>query len=126
MLAPSFHVTYCFGGLLSFSGGGVEVCPLPFDEALLSGLADGGAAASGKADGAVGVTSGLVLGTAFEFGVEFGLVSGVAFALGSGATVSGGIVLPGLVVALGLGVVALGLVLCVWAAGLCGLTEVGC
>lgn len=103
--------SYCFGGVVVvLSGGGVEVvapvCPAPFDEPLLSGLVDGGAAGSGLTDGETGVASGFVLGTVlgFLFGVTSGLVPGVIFGfrVASGA-VSGGIVLPGLaVVPLGL------------------------
>jgi hypothetical protein len=107
--------------VLVLFGGGVEVvppvCPVLFDEPLMSGLTGGGAAGSGGADGETGVKSGFVPGTAFGFvlGVKLGLVSGVTFGFGtaSGATLSGGMVLLGLVVVL-LGLVEEpGVVLCV-------------
>jgi len=100
-------------------GGGVAVgllplWPVPVADPLMSGLLEGGVAASGLLDGETGVTSGFVLGTVLGlvFGVKSGFVPGVRFGFGvaSGA-VAGGIVLFGLVGVLLGAVSGLGLVL---------------
>ena len=90
----------------------MPLCPTPFDEPLLSGSRDGGIAGSVLTDGETGVISGFVLGTVkfglvpgvtlgLVSGVTFGLVPGVKFGFGdTRGVVSGGIVLPGFVVAL--------------------------